>query len=148
MQAIRTSGHPSRVLQILRAACYCLVLLGPSGIACAEIVVVAGTRSPTASLSKEQVADVYLAKNPALAPMDLPEASPLRDEFYTRVTGKSAAQAKSVWARLAFTGKAKPPKEAPNGGELKKLLVATPNAIGYIDKTELDSSVKVLFSVQ
>ena len=76
------------------------------------------------------------------------EASPLRDEFYTRVTGKSAAQAKSVWARLAFTGKAKPPKEAPNGGELKKLLAATPNAIGYIDKTELDSSVKVLFSVQ
>ena len=28
------------------------------------------------------------------------------------------------------------------------IVAATPNAIGYIDKTELDSSVKVLFSVQ
>lgn len=148
MQAIHTFGHPLRMRKPLRAAFCCLALLSLSGLAGAEIVVVAGAKSPTASLSKEQVADAYQAKNPAIAPMDLPEASPLRDEFYTKVTGKSAAQVKSVWARLAFTGKAKPPKEAPNGGELKKQLAATPNAIGYMDKAELDSSVKVLFTVQ
>lgn len=125
-----------------------LALLSLVGVAQAEIVVVASAKSPTMSLAKEQVADAYLAKNPSVAPIDLPEASPLREEFYTRVTGKSAAQVKSVWARLAFTGKAKPPKEAANGAELKKLLAGAPNAIGYMDKSEVDSSVKVLFTVQ
>ncbi len=142
MQVIRN------VVQRWRAGACTVALIGLANCCQAEIVVVAGAASPTAALSKEQVADVFLAKNPSLAPLDLPDSNPLRDEFYTKVTGKSAAQAKSVWARLAFTGKAKPPKEAPGAAELKKMLGSTPNAIGYLNKSELDSSVKVLFTVQ
>ena len=125
-----------------------LLLLGMGAAAQADIVVVAGAKSPLTALTKEQVSDVYLARNPELVPMDLPEDNPLREEFYTKVTGKPAARVKGVWVRLAFTAKGKLPKEAPSAAELKKQLAATTNTIAYMDKADVDSSVKVLFAVQ
>ena len=47
-----------------------------------------------------------------------------------------------------FSGKAQMPKEAANPAEVKKLLDANPNAIGYLEKSAVDSSVKVLLSVE
>ena len=125
-----------------------VLLLGMGAVAQADIVVVAGSKSPLTALTREQVSDVYLARNPELVPMDLPEDNPLREEFYTKVTGKPAARVKGVWVRLAFTAKGKLPKEAPSAAELKKQLSATTNTIAYMDKADVDSSVKVLFAVQ
>lgn len=125
-----------------------LLLLGMGAAAQAEIVVAAGAKSPLTALTKEQVSDVYLARNPELIPMDLPEDNPLREEFYSKVTGKPAARVKGIWIRLAFTAKGKLPKEAPSAAELKKQLATTTNTIAYMDKADVDSTVKVLFAVQ
>jgi len=123
-----------------------LALLGAALPATADVVVVAGAGSSAANLSKEQIADIFLGKSTALTPLDQPESSPLRDEFYTKVTGKSAAQAKSYWAKLAFTGKGTPPKEGANSAEIKKALAGSPNLIGYIEKSAVDGSVKTLLA--
>ncbi len=125
-----------------------LLLLGMGAAAQADIVVVAGAKCPLTALTKEQVSDVYLARNPELVPMDLPEDNPLREEFYTKVTGKPAARVKGIWVRLAFTAKGKLPKEAPSAAELKKQIASTTNTIAYMDKADVDSTVKVLFAVQ
>lgn len=53
---------------------------------------------------------------------------------------------KALWTRLIFTGKAKPPKEVASDADLKKAVAADPKAIGYIKKSEVDGSVKVVFS--
>lgn len=123
-----------------------LSLLGIALPTTADVVVVAGAGSSAANLSKEQIADIFLGKSTALTPLDQPESSPLRDEFYTKVTGKSAAQAKSYWAKLAFTGKGTPPKEGANSAEIKKALAGSPNLIGYIEKSAVDGSVKTLLA--
>lgn len=114
--------------------------------AAAELVVVAGAASGAAGLSKEQVADVFLGKNPSLTPVDQAESSPLREEFYTKVVGKSAAQAKSYWSKLAFTGKGTPPKEMASSADVKKALAANPALVGYIEKAAVDGSVKTLLA--
>lgn len=126
---------------------YALSLLS-AGIAQADVVLVAGANSPVSILSRDQSADIFLGKNTSLTPLDQPVSSPLREEFYSRVTGKTAAQAKSHWSKLSFTGKGTPPKEGQNSAEIKRQVAENPRLVGYIDKSDVDSSVKVVFAAQ
>lgn len=124
-----------------------LLLLSPVGLH-AEVAVVAGAKSSAASLTKDQVADIFLGRGgAAMVPTDQPESNPLREEFYSKVVGKSAAQAKAHWSKLAFTGKGTPPKEGQNSAEIKKMLAGDPQLVGYIEKSAVDGNVKVLFSL-
>ena len=45
-----------------------------------------------------------------------------------------------------FSGKATPPKELGSSADVKKFVASNPDAIGYIEKSAVDSSVKVVFS--
>jgi hypothetical protein len=124
-----------------------LALLGALlGNAHAADLVIIGHPS-AAALSKEQAADVFLGKNAALTPVDLPEAAPVRADFYKRATGRDLAQVKSVWSRLVFSGKAQPPKELPDAAAVKKAVAADPKVVGYIEKSAVDGTVKVLVNV-
>lgn len=131
----------------------CLLLLLAAGPAAADVVIIANKHAPD-TLSKEQVAEIFMGKSYSLpggtpaAPLDLPASHPLREEFYTKVTGKSASQAKSYWAKMAFTGKGIPPREAEGSAEVKKAVAASPGGIGYIDRAAVDNSVKVVLTVQ
>lgn len=117
----------------------------------AEVVVIVNKSGPD-SMTREQVSDVFLGKVSTLpggasaTPYDLPEASPLREEFYTKTTGKSAAQVKSYWAKMAFTGKGTPPREG-SSAEVRKAVAGTPGTIGYVEKSAVDGSVKVVLTV-
>jgi len=119
-----------------------------SGWAQAEVVVVVSAKSPASALTKEQSSDIFMGKATSLTPLDQPESSPLRDEFYSKVTGKSAAQAKSYWAKMSFTGKGTPPKEGQGSDDIKKQLAGNPNLVGYIEKSAVDGNVKVIFAAQ
>ena len=124
-----------------------LVTALTSPLAHAEMVVIVNPQSSVAALSAEQVANIYLGKDVALAPVDLPEANGARNEFYRKVTGKDAAQVKTIWARLIFTGNAKPPKEVGSPAEAVALVAASPNAIAYVDKSLVNGSVKAVLSI-
>ncbi len=112
-------------------------------VASAADLVVIGHPS-AAPLSKDQVADVFLGKNPSLSPVDLPESSPIRADFYKQATGRDAAQVKAAWSRLVFSGKAQPPKEVADAAAVKKAVAADPKAVGYIEKSAVDGTVKVV----
>jgi len=96
------------------------------------------------------VTDIFLGKinrfpNGALAvPIDQAEGSPAREEFYVLYAGKSSAQVMSYWAKIIFTGRGQPPKAVASSIEVRKLLAANPQAIGYIERSAVDSSVKIL----
>ena len=127
---------------------FCAASLVAAGWAQAEVVVVVGANNPASSLTKEQSSDIFLGKASSFIPLDQPESSPLRNEFYSKVTGKTAAQAKSHWSKLSFTGKGTPPKEGRDSNDIKQQLANNPKLIGYIEKSDVDSSVKVIFAAQ
>ena len=144
--------HTQRSPYGLRRSLLAAALCAAAGLAQAEIVVIVSSKSGAANLSEEQVADIFQGKITAFPsggaanPIDQSEASPLRDEFYSKAVGKSATQMKSYWSKLAFTGKGTPPKEFPNSGEVKKAVAADPSLVGYVEKAAVDGSVKVLFA--
>ncbi len=116
----------------------------------ADVVAVVSSTSTITSLSHAQVTDIFLGKvsrfpNGTLAvPIDQVEGSPARDEFYATFANKSPAQVKSLWAKVIFTGRGQPPKAVANSIEVRKLLAANPQAIGYVERSAVDSSVKML----
>jgi ABC-type phosphate transport system substrate-binding protein len=119
----------------------------------AQVVVVAGAKSPASSLTADQAAGLFLGKSAQLPGagnavlVDQAESAAIREQFYTKVAGKSSAQVKAAWSRLVFSGKATPPKEVAGSAEVKKLLASNPDAVGYIEKSAVDGSVKVLLAV-
>lgn len=120
-------------------------------LAHAEVVVVVSAKSSVGSLSKEQVADLYLGKSQELgggtaAIFDLPDG-PTKEAFYEKATGRSLSQVKATWSKLMFNGKGQPPKEEHSAAELKKAVSGNPNAIGYIDGAAVDGSVKVVLKL-
>jgi len=114
--------------------------------AMAEVVVVANPKAAEASMTKDQVAQFFLGKSTSMTPIDQPESAPIRAEFYKKVTDKDASQVKSLWSKLVFTGKATMPKEVGDSAAVKKAVAADPKAIGYIEKSAVDGSVKVLYT--
>lgn len=121
-------------------------LLGLScAFAQAEVVVIG--HPSAAPLTKDQVSDIFLGKNTSASPIDQAEGSPIRDQFYTKATGRDAAQVKATWSRIAFSGKGQPPKALGDAAAVKKAVAADPKAIGYIDAAAADASVKVLLKL-
>lgn len=113
----------------------------------AEIAVIVNPKHPAASMTAEQVANVYLGKDTSFAPADQPEASAVRGGFYTKVAGKDAAQVKAIWARLIFTGKVQPPKELKSDADVKAFVAGDAKAIGYVDASAVDGSVKAVLKL-
>ena len=116
--------------------------------AMAEVVVVVNPKAAEASMTKEQVAQFFLGKSTAMTPIDQADSAAVRAEFYKKVADKDAAQAKALWSKLVFTGKATMPKEVADNAAVKAAVAANPKAIGYIDKSAVDGSVKVVYSAQ
>lgn len=113
-----------------------------TGAQAIDIVVIG---NPAAGpMTKEQVADVFLGKSQAFTPVDQVESAPIRAEFYKQATGRDLAQVKSTWSRLVFSGKGQAPKELADNAAVKKAVAADPKAVGYIDKSAVDGSVKVV----
>ena len=114
--------------------------------AMADVVVVVNPKAAESSMTKDQVAQFFLGKSTAMSPVDQPESAPIRAEFYKKVADKDASQVKALWSKLVFTGKATMPKEAADSAAVKKMVAADPKAIGYIEKSAVDASVKVIYT--
>jgi ABC-type phosphate transport system substrate-binding protein len=114
--------------------------------AMAEVVVVVNAKAAESSMTKDQVSQFFLGKSSAFTPVDQPDSAPIRAEFYKKVTDKEASQVKALWSKLVFTGKATMPKEAGDSAAVKKAVAADPKAIGYIEKSAVDASVKVVYT--
>jgi len=118
-----------------------LVMFAITQVRAEEIVVIVNRAA--APISKEQLADLYLAKGGALIPIDQAADSAIYVEFYKKATGRDTAQVKAIWSRVLFTGRGIPPKQLPDSAAVKKAVAANPKAVGYIEKSALDTSVKL-----
>lgn len=122
--------------------------------ACADFVVIVNPKNPAASLTAEQVAQVFLGRSSSFpgggnaTPVDQKEGVALRDDFYAKVADKNPGQVKAYWAKQMFSGKGSPPKELASSAEIKRAVAADPTAIGYIEKGAVDGTVKGVLTVQ
>lgn len=125
---------------------FALLLFSFASFASAAELVVIGHPSAS-SLTESQVADAYLGKRDRGTLYDLPESSPLYAAFYEQATGRNVSQVKSTWARIVFSGQAQAPTQLPNSNAVREAVSEDPQAIGYIEKSTVDSSVKVLLEL-
>jgi ABC-type phosphate transport system substrate-binding protein len=123
------------------ALCAMIFAVLAAGVRAEDIVVIV---NPAAKpVSKEQIADVYLGRSAELTPIDQTVGSSIYVQFYKKATGRDAAQIKAIWSRILFTGRGQPPKQLPDSAAVKKSVAANPNAVGYIEKSAVDATVKV-----
>jgi ABC-type phosphate transport system substrate-binding protein len=121
--------------------------------ASAQVAVIVNPKSPLASMTADQVSAIFLGKSATLpsgataVPADLPESNAARELFYSKAAGKTSSQVKATWARLTFSGKATPPRELGSAADVKKLVASNPDAIGYIEQSAVDSTVKVVLTL-
>ena len=133
-------------LQKVKLAGCMALLAGVVNVAYADVVVVVSAKSTTTTMTADEISQIYLGKSKAMKPMET-SGSPMRSQFYSKVAGKDEAQVKAIWSKLVFTGKATAPKELASSADVVKAVAADPNAIGYVDKAAVDSSVKIVYAV-
>ena len=107
--------------------------------------------SNASALSEKDISRIFLGKSKRFPggsdaiPLDQAEGSAVRTSFVSTVLKKNDQQIKSYWAQLLFTGKGTPPKEVGSDSDVKKLVSQNPSLIGYIDSSEADDSIKVVY---
>lgn len=137
---------PSRLKRI---GCSLLLLLA-SSLAWAEVVVVVSAQNPVASLTRSELADIYLGRisrfptGQPVMPLDMSESSPTYATFYRAYLGQTPAQIKMHWSRLIFTGRGQPPRSMADSKAMADFVAGHAEAIGYLDATHLDGRLRVL----
>jgi len=132
--------------------CLLIVLLAlQAETACAELVVVTGPKSGVEHLTQQEVIFLYMGRwrmlpsgLPAM-PIDLAIDSPERADFYRRLVNKEPSEIKAYWSRLVFSGGSRPPYATENREELIRLIHNNPGAIGYLDRSQVDSRLRIVF---
>ena len=118
----------------------------------ADIAVVIAKEAAVTELSKQQVADLFLARTSRLPngekafPIELKDNS-LRSTFYQQVTGKSPTQLSSYWATLVFSGKGRPAQGQESVKQLIQVLEERPGSIGYLPADMVGENLTVLFEL-
>jgi ABC-type phosphate transport system substrate-binding protein len=150
------SNRTRRIGHLARTLCMGWVAVGLAltlscAVAKADVVAVVSAKSPITTLSMSQVAEIFLGKvsrfpNGAAAfPIDQAEDSAIREEFYSKIVGRTAMQIKAYWARIIFTGRGQPPPTVSGDIEMRRRISENSAAIGYIDRSFVDASVRVVF---
>jgi ABC-type phosphate transport system substrate-binding protein len=130
------------------------ILAGAAPSRAADLVVIVSARNPVAALRADQVAAIFLGQSVRFpdgteaVPFDLRLGVPMRDEFYARVTNKTPALLKAHWSKMVFTGRGQPPSELPDSAAVRRKVADDPEAIGYIERSALDTSVRAVLVVQ
>lgn len=128
-----------------------LFALWPLAPAWADLVVVANPKSGIERMSREEVVFVFMGRwrhfpsGIAAQPVDQPFDSPERTDFYRQLVNKSPSEIKAYWSRLVFSGGARPPVSPDNHEEQIRILTSTPGAVGYLERSTVDSRVKIVF---
>jgi hypothetical protein len=131
---------------------FALLMSGGTCLAQQSIAIVAvGEASAIRSLSREEIAAIYLGNltqantGLVLRPLDL-EDGELRDLFYRQVVGRNRNQMRAYWSRLVFTGKGTPPKILSVDAVLGALRQDTAT-IGYLPADRVGPGMRVLMTL-
>ena len=130
-----------------------LALLAPALAGERDRLAVIVNRERRAELSVEDLAQIYLRRKrfwedgAPVVPLNLPSASPLREQFSRLVLRETETRLADHWNRLYFRG-ILPPATLVSTESVRRYVASDPNAIGYVPDSEVDGSVRVLFRLE
>jgi ABC-type phosphate transport system substrate-binding protein len=80
----------------------------------------------------------------AVESLVLPDDNPMTKSFCEDVLGRKVAHMKLKWSQMMFSGQALPPKQIASDEDVKKEVSNNVSAIGFIQASSLDDSVKAV----
>ncbi|MBK6906685.1 MAG: hypothetical protein IPH08_06265 [Rhodocyclaceae bacterium] len=132
-------------LRLLPIALSCVALQ----VHASDLLIIVNSANLT-TLSEAQIADLYAGKEARFPDgrravvVDQNDRQEIKRGFYQRLLDMSIAQARAEQAKLLFSNRAAPPREAFSSKEVAALVGSNPNAIGYIDAPFLLNTHRVL----
>lgn len=103
-------------------------------------------------LNRSEIRKIFLGKEKAfsngktVSAYDLPEGNDNRALFVDKVLNKNESRLNAYWARMLFSSRAKPPKTVASAERIKEIISENINAIAYMNKDDVDDSVKVVYT--
>lgn len=131
----------------------CFAAIPAVAAAADDIVVIVNQKTDVNKMSRDEVINIFLGRNRQLPsgvtalPLDLPGTSPEREQFYSRLTGKSMSEINAYWARLIFSGRASPPSLVHSQEEAMQMVADNRSAMGYVARNKVTPSVKIIFEL-
>jgi ABC-type phosphate transport system substrate-binding protein len=131
---------------------FCLAaLVGAAPAGAQQYRVIVNAANPTSTLSKDDLARVYLKKmsswkhGQSVTVVDLGPKSAIRADFSMEVLGRDVPTMKNYWQQSLFSGRGVPPIEQPSEAQVVAFVAANPGAIGYVSSSaQLPESVKTI----
>ncbi|MCK6264766.1 hypothetical protein KP803_15925 [Vibrio sp. ZSDE26] len=117
----------------------------------ADIYVVVSPNSHIESISKSELAALYLGRQRPdqhdirLYPLD--REGELRSLFFESITNMSLSQVNAYWAKLRFSGRVRPLDSFNDPDSLQKKLLANPASISYLDSKPESEQLKVVMVI-
>lgn len=109
----------------------------------AEVAIIVNPAYSGRDITADFLADIYLGKNRELKPVAQSKGSPDRTVFLSEVLGMNESTFKRYWSKLIFSGKGRPPNNLHSAEAVLAFVAQNENAIGYVDASLVDDSVKV-----
>jgi len=119
-----------------------------------DITVIANGNNELGSLTRKQIADIYMGRITSLPngsiplPLDYQGDSEVRTRFYKSITGKNMAQINAYWARLSFTGQGNPPRRLSDKATILQVVKKNQGALGYVDTISPDTNVTSVMTLK
>lgn len=130
-----------------------IIALMFSGMVQGDILVIVNAQNSVAALERKQIVDLFMGRVSAFPnqqpaqTLDLKTGTPLRSDFYKRLTGKNEAQVDAYWATLIFAGRMAPPKQLANETTLIAEVANNIGAIAYVTRQALPKDVKIVMEL-
>lgn len=138
----------------LRLLLIAALLLVPQAQAHPDLVLVVSAKSTVDKLTLDDAVNIFMGRyrqlptGIAAQPIDQPDTQPERALFYRLLVNKDLAEINAYWARLLFSGKTSPPRQAKSAAEVFDLLARQPGAIGYLERSQVDSRFRVVLELE
>jgi hypothetical protein len=138
------------LLNLMRAVLVLLVACTLSAWA-EPVVVVTQDGSSVTTLSRDEVADLFLGRRiitisgQDLIPLDVNDES-LREAFYQGVANMSTLRVNAYWARLVFSARGRPPPKL-SLSEVKRVVLYKPGLVTYLPADDA-KGFKIILTVQ
>jgi ABC-type phosphate transport system substrate-binding protein len=118
------------------------------------LVVIVNPASGVDKLSRDDAINIFMGRYRKLPsgivafPIDIASQNPQRKQFYALLVNKDLADVDAYWARLVFSGQTSPPLQVPDDKTAVQLVAGNRSAIGYVDSSQVNSSVKVVLELE